>query len=112
MPGLPSIDGRPLKNEQCSPPNTGSDEDSRSKRSVSLRQWEEIQEMLPRCRRTGGTTPAGGILESLAELKEEIEELDDLSNSVVALIEDEKWEEAEAVCHKLRQDRPERVLNA
>ena len=58
---------------------------------------------------TWRTTPAGGILESLAELKEEIEELDDLSNSVVALIEDEKWEEAEAVCHKLRRDHPEQV---
>ncbi len=57
----------------------------------------------------GRAEPAGGILGSFAELKAEIEELDDLSNSVVTLITAGKWEDAEAVCHKLRRDHPEQV---
>ncbi len=55
------------------------------------------------------TAPAGGILGSLAELRASVQELDDLSNSVVALIEAEKWEEAEEACHQLRRDHPEQV---
>ena len=41
------------------------------------------------------TAPTGGILESLAELKASVQELEDLSNSVVALIKAGKREEAE-----------------
>ena len=55
------------------------------------------------------TAPAGGILESLAELKASVQELEDLSNSVVALIKAGKWKEAEEACHQLRRDHPEQV---
>ena len=55
------------------------------------------------------TAPAGEILGSLAELKRSVQELEDLSNSVVVLIEAGKWEEAEEACHQLRRDHPEQV---
>ena len=36
-------------------------------------------------------------------------EAGDLSNSVVTLIDDEKWEEAEEACRKLRRNHPDQV---
>lgn len=57
----------------------------------------------------GRNKPPVKVLGSIEELKAEIEELDDLSNSVVTLINDEKWEEAEEACRKLRRKHPDQV---
>lgn len=53
--------------------------------------------------------PSGKILGSLAELKAEVEELDNLSNSVIALIKAEDWAAAEAACHQLQKRYPDQV---
>jgi hypothetical protein len=49
------------------------------------------------------------IFESRAALEASVSELDDLSNSVITLIEVEDWTAAEAVCHQLQQRYPDQV---
>ena len=45
----------------------------------------------------------------MEQLYKEVQELDDLSNSVVDLIQSKRFDEAEEVCQKLLRDYPEQV---
>ena len=49
------------------------------------------------------------IFESRAVLEASVRELDDLSNSVITLIDFEDWTAAEAACHQLQQHYPDQV---
>ena len=53
--------------------------------------------------------PSGRILGSFEELRAEVEELDNLSNSVIALIDAKDWAAADAACHQLQQRYPDLV---